>query len=115
MEKMLLVLTIIQLLISFYWLFNGIVFYKVQAILDHCQLCFYNSLFSIFSHSIYAIFFMFTFHNLRTILINPIDGILKFHNRLLFYLSSSIILSILITFIAFKSKLCGVSVKKLFM
>ena len=110
MEKMLFGLNIIQLLISIYWLLNGIFFYEAQKVCELIYLCPLNSLFSIFSNSLFFIFFICAFHNLMTILNNPIDGILKFNNRLLKYLSITIILSFLYTLIAKLTKVHGFSV-----
>jgi hypothetical protein len=111
MEKMIFVLTLVQLFISAFWVSNGIIFYHVKDIIDHCFLCFFYSLSSIFLHTFYLVFFIASFHNLRTILNNPVDGILKFNKRFITYISVSILIAAIVTYMSYETESYGVSVR----
>ncbi len=77
---------------------------------NHCLGCFFNSVFSVFIHSLDWMFFTCTLHNLKTILNNPLDGILKFKMRLHYYIIGCLGLSGMITLLAFMAQLYGISV-----
>lgn len=111
MEKMIYVLTLIQLFISSFWVSNGILFYHVREIINNCFLCFFYSLSSIFLHTLYLFFFIATFHNLRTILNNPVDGILKFNKRFITYITTSICFASLVTYMSYETNSYGISVR----
>ena len=113
-------LTIFETLISLYWLLNGILFYearyyiyKIRALSQKCELCFFNSLTSIFIQYLDWIFFSFCLHNLECLIDDPFSEN-RFQTRLRWYMFISLGSSGGFTYLIFVSRIYGVSVKLYF-
>jgi hypothetical protein len=108
-ERMLYYLTIVESFFSFYWLCNGIFFYKVQAIQDNCEACFASSIFSIFIQSFDWVFFSCSLHNITCFVKDPLKE-QNFSRRLRVYFFISAGVSGIFTYSVFFSEIYGLSV-----
>lgn len=108
-ERMLFYLTITETLISLYWLCNGVFFFEVKQIKDHCDFCFVSSLISIFIQTFEFSFFMCSLHNIRCFVKDPLKE-RNFNKRLKWYFFISIGSSLLFTYSVFFTGIYGLSV-----
>jgi hypothetical protein len=109
---MLFVSTIIECLISIYWLCNGTIFHDVETIKNNCKACFVSSLFSIFLQQIHWIFFTCSLHNLKCFVEDPMKE-QSFDQRLKWYYIITACLSGLLAFFVFATGIFGISVSYL--
>lgn len=106
---MLIILTYVEILISAYWLINGLFFYKVSDIEEKCVECFFTSLFYIFIQTFDWCFFTCSLHNLDVFVSDPHKED-KFKIRLNWYIIFSVITSGVYTYVVFASETYGISV-----
>jgi hypothetical protein len=113
MEKMIHILMFIETFISIYWTLNNILYQKSADMYtpkNNCSGCFILSLVAVFLYTADWIFLAFTLHNLRTIINDPIEGILRPNARINIYLVITFSSSIITTVLSYMSKVFGRSV-----
>jgi hypothetical protein len=108
-EKMLFNLTIIEMLISLYWLVNGLFFTNVEIIMNNCIPCFISSIISVFIQNFDWLFFTFSLHNLLVFVTDPFKE-REFTKRLKWYYIISFIVSGLFTYCVLATQIYGISV-----
>jgi hypothetical protein len=104
---MLYYLTIVETLISLYWLVNGIMFYQVEMIKTYCSACFFTSIFYIFIQTFDWVFFTCSLHNILCFQ-DPLKE-RNFPSRLNLYILLSAGISGLFTYAVFATGTYGLS------
>ena len=107
MELLFKILTIIDLLISIYWIISSLIFYNAFQIKEYNEGCAILSLVYIFIFNFQFIFLNFILHHFKKINMNPIEGILRPTKNILFYVLAPTIFSGILCFFSLKIKLIG--------
>jgi len=108
-EKMLYYLTLVETLISVYWLCNGTIFYDVEKISTNCGFCFISSIISIFIQCFDWIFFTCSLHNILLFVQDPLKE-QTFQFRLKMYFIISVAIASIFTYSVFLAGIYGISV-----
>ncbi len=106
---MLYFLTVVETLISIYWLCNGIFFYQVDKIKQNCAECFFTSIFFIFIQTFDWAFFTCSLHNVLTFVRDPLKE-KDFSFRLKIYSFGSGAIAVMFTYGVFATGTYGLSV-----
>ncbi len=113
MEVMLHILMFIETLQSIYWILNNLMYPQVKDMYSSeskCFGCFTLSHISVFLYSCDWVFLALTLHNLRKVINNPVEGILKPRVRINLYIVITIIASCITTVLCYMSAVFGRSV-----
>jgi len=102
-------LTIIETLISGYWLLTGLIFYHVGEIAERCLECFFISLIYIFIQTFDWAFFMCSLHNLVQMVSDPFKQF-AFAKRLRYYVIISLTVSGIYLYLILATGTFGLSV-----
>ena len=101
MKKLFSILTLLDCLISIYWIISSTVFVTASQISQYRAGCFSLSLLYITIFTFEFMFINIILFHFRKLSLNPIEGILKPEKNMCFYISSSLILGFAMAFIAY--------------
>lgn len=111
---MMVYLTMLETIISSYWLTNTIFFKKVIELGDvnnKCKECFFSSIFSIFFQNLDWMFFQCTLYNLYKFFQDPAHEKSGYAYKFKWYVFISFSVSLLYTYFVLIAEIFGLSVK----
>ena len=108
-DKLYLLLSIFETLISIFWFINAISFQNMQEMHDKCDKCIIISYFEIFFYMMDWLILTSLVVQIKFIVIDPFSGIQKSDKAIIFYLIISLIFSGLMCLISSFLKINGIS------
>ena len=108
-DKLYLLLSIFETLISIFWFINAISFQNMQEMHDKCDRCIIISYFEIFFYMMDWLILTSLVVQIKFIVIDPFSGIQKSDKAIIFYLIISLIFSGLMCLISSFLKINGIS------
>lgn len=103
-------ISIVDGLMSFYWLLSSILMATGKDIEERCYGCFTLSLFAIFLSTFDLAYLNVIIHHLQTVSANPIDGILNPTRKMIIYFLISVGIGSISVLSSFLENVYGISV-----